>query len=99
LRAGRPTLVVPHAHDQADNADRLVRLGVARSIAAPSYEAGAVVRELTRLLEDVSYAARAQEAASQVARDGGAAAAADAIEAALAGAVDGGSNSIVSDAP
>jgi len=85
LRAGRPTLVVPHAHDQADNADRLVRLGVARSIAAPSYEAGAVARELARLLEDGSYRSRAQDVATQVARDGGAVAAADAIEAVLNG--------------
>jgi UDP:flavonoid glycosyltransferase YjiC (YdhE family) len=27
LRAGKPTLVVPHAHDQPDNAARVVRLG------------------------------------------------------------------------
>lgn len=26
LRSGRPTLIVPHAHDQADNADRVTRL-------------------------------------------------------------------------
>src|SRR5262249_35745081 len=29
LRAGRPMLVVPHAHDQQDNARRVARLGVA----------------------------------------------------------------------
>ena len=72
--------------DIADNADRLVRLGVARSIAAPSYEADTVARELARLLEDGSYRSRAKDAATQVARDGGAAAAADAIEAVLRGA-------------
>ena len=30
MRAGRPMLVVPFAHDQPDNAERLARLGVAR---------------------------------------------------------------------
>ena len=29
LRAGRPMLVVPSAHDQPDNADRARRLGLA----------------------------------------------------------------------
>ena len=30
MHAGRPMLVVPHAHDQPDNAHRLARLGIAR---------------------------------------------------------------------
>ena len=32
LRAGRPMLVVPFAHDQPDNAARVRRLGVARVV-------------------------------------------------------------------
>ena len=32
LRAGRPMLVVPHAHDQFDNAFRVQKLGVARTV-------------------------------------------------------------------
>ena len=37
LRAGRPMLVVPHAHDQPDNAARATRLGVARTVRQHSY--------------------------------------------------------------
>jgi UDP:flavonoid glycosyltransferase YjiC (YdhE family) len=83
LRAGRPTLVVPHAHDQADNAARVVRLGVARSIPAPAYTAQAVTSALERLLRDPSYASHAEQVAARVMRDGGADAAADAIEAVI----------------
>ena len=39
MRAGRPMLVVPFAHDQPDNAERLRRLGVARTIPGPRYSA------------------------------------------------------------
>jgi len=44
--AGRPMLVVPFAYDQPDNAARLIRLGVARTIGAASYTAARAVREL-----------------------------------------------------
>jgi rhamnosyltransferase subunit B len=33
LRSGRPVLIVPHAHDQFDNAARVERLGCGRSLA------------------------------------------------------------------
>jgi len=32
MRAGRPALIVPFAYDQPDNAARLARLGIARTI-------------------------------------------------------------------
>jgi UDP:flavonoid glycosyltransferase YjiC (YdhE family) len=80
LRSGRPTLVVPHAHDQADNADRLTRLGVARTLPPEAYEASAVARELERLLQDRSYGERAAGAARVVSDERGAVAAAEAIE-------------------
>src|SRR5882762_3129502 len=35
LRAGKPVLILPHAHDQFDNAARVVRLGCGRLIARP----------------------------------------------------------------
>jgi rhamnosyltransferase subunit B len=85
LRSGRPTLVVPHAHDQPDNADRLVRLGVARSIPAHAYATGNVTRELGRLLGEERFRIRASEVAARVSREDGAAMAADAVEAALEG--------------
>jgi UDP:flavonoid glycosyltransferase YjiC (YdhE family) len=83
LRSGRPSLVVPHAHDQDDNADRLVRLGVARSIGAAAYRADRVALELTRLLRETRYADAASAAARRVRAEGGAEAAADAIEGVL----------------
>jgi UDP:flavonoid glycosyltransferase YjiC (YdhE family) len=83
LRAGRPTLVVPHAHDQPDNADRLVRLGVARAVPALAYESARVAQELGRLLREDRFRVRAGEIARRVAGEDGAAAAADAIEGAL----------------
>ena len=44
-------LVVPYAHDQPDNADRLHRLGVARVVPAKKYRAERVAGELKELLE------------------------------------------------
>ena len=85
LRAGRPSLIVPHAHDQADNADRVVRLGAARSIPAADYQASTVTRELGRILNDPAYSSRAAEIGRRVVKEDGAAAAADAIERLLMG--------------
>jgi rhamnosyltransferase subunit B len=83
LRAGRPMLVVPHAHDQADNAFRVTNLGVARTVQPRAYRGARVARELDRLLSDRSVAARASEVAAIVGSEGGADAAAAAIEAVL----------------
>jgi len=49
LHAGVPQLVVPHAHDQPDNAARLVRLGVARKIEVGKYRRGRVAQTLREL--------------------------------------------------
>lgn len=83
LRAGRPMLAVPHANDQPDNAWRLTRLGLARTVYPGSYKAARVARELEQLLADPRYAARAGEVAAQVAQDPGLPLACDVIEAAL----------------
>ncbi len=50
MRSGLPALVVPLAHDQPDNADRLARMGIARSIDRRRYSADRVAKELDRLL-------------------------------------------------
>jgi UDP:flavonoid glycosyltransferase YjiC (YdhE family) len=80
LRAGRPVLIVPHAHDQFDNAARVVRLGCGRMLARPRYNAASATRELKALLENEDYAVKAQDVGAQVRAENGAAAAADAIE-------------------
>ena len=60
LLAGRPMLVMPYNYDQPDNAARMVRLGVGRSIARKQYSAERVARELTELLTDSRYELAAQ---------------------------------------
>jgi UDP:flavonoid glycosyltransferase YjiC (YdhE family) len=79
LRAGKPMLAVPHAHDQPDNAFRLTKLGVARTLRPKQYTAERVAREVTQLL-DLRYTRRAAEVAAVVRQEGGADAATSAIE-------------------
>ena len=79
LRAGVPMLVMPYNHDQPDNAARVVRLGVARTISRESYKARSVVKELTGLMEKPSYAERAKVVGEQVRAENGAAAAVELI--------------------
>ena len=83
MRAGRPMLVVPFAHDQPDNAERLRRLGVARTISGPRYSAARATTELRHLLDDSSFSQRASEVAQQVRQEDGVKVACDALEAFL----------------
>jgi rhamnosyltransferase subunit B len=46
LRAGRPMIVVPYAHDQPDNAARAVRLGVAATIGRNAFNAARLRKTL-----------------------------------------------------
>jgi UDP:flavonoid glycosyltransferase YjiC (YdhE family) len=80
LRAGRPTLIVPHAFDQHDNAARAARLGASRTLRRPRYDAAAAARELRALLDDESYERSAAEVGRVVRGEDGAASACDAIE-------------------
>jgi UDP:flavonoid glycosyltransferase YjiC (YdhE family) len=80
LRAGRPTLIVPYIQDQPDNAERVARLGVARVLYRKLYTAEQAVAELTRLLSDNSYSARAADVAQEIRTEDGVAAACDALE-------------------
>jgi len=85
LRAGRPALIVPHAHDQPDNALRAARIGAARSIDARRYSARRASAALDRLLTGARYATAAADAGRRVRAEDGVATACDAIEAALLG--------------
>jgi UDP:flavonoid glycosyltransferase YjiC (YdhE family) len=80
LNSGRPSLIVPHAHDQFDNAARVVRLGCGRTIARPRYNARTATRELAAILENSRYADMADEVGKLVQQENGARLAADAIE-------------------
>jgi UDP:flavonoid glycosyltransferase YjiC (YdhE family) len=79
LRAGRPMLIVPHAHDQHDNSRRACTLGVAREIDAPKYRAARVARDLAALLSDADYLSRARAAAEVIASERGVEAACDVL--------------------
>jgi rhamnosyltransferase subunit B len=84
LRSGKPMLCVPHGHDQFDNARRVKKLGVARTVFPTEYRAGRVARDLGALLNDASYRERAAATAAIVRGEGGAESAADVIERLLA---------------
>jgi UDP:flavonoid glycosyltransferase YjiC (YdhE family) len=83
LAAGRPMLVVPHAHDQPDNGYRVERLGVARVVDARRYRARRVAAALETLLTESGFRTAADRAREVIAREDGPGAACDAIEAAL----------------
>jgi rhamnosyltransferase subunit B len=80
LRAGIPTLIVPFAFDQPDNAAHAARLGVSRTLPRPKYYAARVARELDILLTKPEHASRAQETGKLLRSENGAGAAADLIE-------------------
>jgi UDP:flavonoid glycosyltransferase YjiC (YdhE family) len=84
LRSGKPMLLVPHGHDQFDNARRVRKLGVARVVLPNEYRAARVARELRALLGDAGYRESAAATAAIVREEGGAEAAADVIERLLA---------------
>jgi UDP:flavonoid glycosyltransferase YjiC (YdhE family) len=80
MRAGRPMLVMPYAHDQLDNAARVRRLGIARTVSRRRYTPARAAAELRCLLEDPAYARRASEVGRQLRQEDGVRAACDALE-------------------
>jgi len=83
LRAGHPTIVVPWSHDQPDNAERLRKLGVSRTIPRSRYRAKLVAHEIENLLNDARVKQRAAELGSKIAAEDGLDRACDAIESVL----------------
>jgi rhamnosyltransferase subunit B len=84
LKSGKPTLLVPHGHDQFDNARRVRNLGIARTVFPKEYRVERVARDLHALLTDARYGERAAATAAIVREERGAEAAADVIERLLA---------------
>jgi hypothetical protein len=80
LRARHPTLVVPYSHDQPDNAARVERLGISRTIPRKQYSAVRVIKQLRELLGNPNYAAKAAEIGSIIQAENGLGVARDAIE-------------------
>jgi MGT family glycosyltransferase len=85
LRAGIPTLIVPFAFDQPDNAAHAARLGVSRTLPRPKYRATRVAAELDLLLAKNDYATKAIQVGKLLRRENGAGVASDLIEQILQG--------------
>lgn len=84
LRSGRPMLVVPWGHDQVDNAYRVCRLGVARTLSRDQYTVRGATTALRHLLDEPTHITRASEVGRLVRAEHGARTACEAIERALA---------------
>ncbi|WP_406693789.1 glycosyltransferase [Singulisphaera sp. Ch08] len=80
LRSGRPMLVVPWGHDQVDNAYRVCRLGVARTLSRERYTVRNAATALRHLLDEPNHLTRASEVARMIRTEDGAASACHAIE-------------------
>jgi len=80
LRGGAPTLIVPFAFDQPDNAEHARRLGTSRTLYRKNYNARSAARELQALLVDPLYAQRASYVSERLKQENGPRCAADLIE-------------------
>ena len=80
LRAGRPMLIVPFAHDQFDNAARIVRLGAGRTLSRRHYSAATAASALAALLDSPRPAEISAALGARLRTETGVAAACDALE-------------------
>jgi UDP:flavonoid glycosyltransferase YjiC (YdhE family) len=80
LRAGKPMLIMPYSHDQPDNARRMRRLKVARTLRRANFTPSRVAKKLKILLEDPIYARRAQQMALRLRSEDGPATCCNALE-------------------
>ena len=80
LRSGRPMVVVPHANDEFDNADRARRLGVSATVHTNKLNARRLEAALRQILDNPAVAARAESIARSMSGENGPATAAHALE-------------------
>ncbi|MEA1052146.1 hypothetical protein U5801_20380 [Lamprobacter modestohalophilus] len=80
LRFARPSLLVPSADDQFDNAQRAQARGLAHVLPRRHYRAKQVARSLQALLGDDQLRARLQQVARRLGAEQGAGAACDPLE-------------------
>jgi len=80
LRAGKPMLIMPYSHDQPDNARRMRRLKVARTIQRGNYTPLRVAKRLSSMLAEPIFARRARSVAAQLSHEDGVRTACDALE-------------------
>jgi rhamnosyltransferase subunit B len=80
LRAGKPMLIMPYSHDQPDNARRMRRLKVSRTIQRGNYTPIRVARKIRKMLDEPKFARRAESVMRQLAHEDGTKTACDALE-------------------
>jgi UDP:flavonoid glycosyltransferase YjiC (YdhE family) len=80
LRAGTPMLIMPYSHDQPDNARRMRRLKLARSIMRSSYAPNRVARRIKAMLAEPLFYRRAKSVAARLRHEDGVKTACDALE-------------------
>jgi UDP:flavonoid glycosyltransferase YjiC (YdhE family) len=80
LRAGRPMIVMPCAHDQFDNAMRCDRLGVSKTLSRDRYCARTAASTIRAILADRTALRNAQQIGVQLRGEHGASTACDRIE-------------------
>lgn len=80
LRAGKPTVIVPLAHDQFDNAARAKRLGVSETVLHARADTRALTKALHTILDRPDVANRAATLGQHVRVEAGAVIAVDHIE-------------------
>ncbi|MFN0010921.1 MAG: glycosyltransferase [Phycisphaerales bacterium] len=86
MRAGAPQVCVPFAHDQPDNAARLVRLGVAAKVKRKRVGVESLEGALRRVLDPgEGFVERARKVGAEARNEDGAARAAEAIVGVMAG--------------
>lgn len=83
LRSSRPALIVPWAYDQPDNAARLTRMGLVRTIGRKRYTAQSAARELEQLLGDSKYRTNCERVSFQIQSEDGVETASAALESCL----------------
>jgi UDP:flavonoid glycosyltransferase YjiC (YdhE family) len=71
MRSGRPMLVMPYSHDQFDNAARVTRLGIARTVYRGRYTPRRAAALLQQLLHERRYAERARAVGDELEREDG----------------------------
>lgn len=71
LRAGKPMIIMPYSHDQPDNARRMRRMKLSRTIERAAYQPARVARTLRAMRDDPGYAARAARVADQIGHEDG----------------------------
>jgi UDP:flavonoid glycosyltransferase YjiC (YdhE family) len=80
LRAGKPMLIMPYSHDQPDNARRMRRLKVSRTIQRANYRPAQVVRKLKAMLANPKLGEQAERVAHRLENESGVRSACNALE-------------------